>query len=269
MPNVSQIWVLGDNVGWLQYPCEVIDILLNLDVPVCAVAGNHDIGLLEGRYGQYPEHWMFSQFGVAKWTAESLMPHHWDYIESLKLVLSLDTVPGGALLFHAKPNNFKNKIITDDDAMDVTDEWAEKFFAFGCTHRSSLFRAREKTGVNPGSVGISLNGIGGVASYALIDECKCKPSQGVVFKSVVYDVEKTINSLLKSSLMECAPGITKAVCLELQTGRSHIFSLIDFVMNYAEKQLGYKPESIPPEIWSEAEQKWCGSTDKGGLGGIV
>jgi hypothetical protein len=71
-------------------------------------------------------------------------------------------------------------------------------------------------------------------------------------------MDSAINSLLKSELMECAPGITRAVISEIQTGRHYMMSLVVFAMEYSEKQLGYKPEKIPPDIWQEAEAKWDG-----------
>ena len=51
MPKVSQIWVLGDMLTGLPFPCEVLNRLLNIDIPVYAIQGNHEEALLESQRG--------------------------------------------------------------------------------------------------------------------------------------------------------------------------------------------------------------------------
>jgi hypothetical protein len=119
-----------------------------------------------------------------------------------------------------------------------------------------MFKLGKQFTLNPGSVGIALDGVGGVASYALIDEDNDNLAGSISFRSIAYDVDRALDSLLKSELMECAPGITRAIALELEHGRFYVMSLVLFALSYAEKLLGYKPDIIPSEIWREAELKW-------------
>ena len=258
MPMVSQIWVLGDSLGGLNYPCEVLDRLLNLNIPVYSVMGNHEGSLLDEKRGKLPDWRLGTQWGTMIWTSDALKPHHWEYIEGLKPALSIDSVTEGALLFHSLPDRLRGYIFTDDAARKAAEGRPERILAGGHSHQARMFRIGRQIVLDVGSVGNALDGIGGVAAYALINE-KNDPTHNIVFRSVVYDVDSTVDSLVKSELMECAPGITQAIASELKTGRHYMMSLVSFAMCYAEKQLGFRPDNIPAEIWREAELKWDGS----------
>ena len=255
MPIVSQIWLLGDSLGGLNYPCEVLDKLLNIDIPVYSIMGNHEEYLLNERLGKRPDWRLSAQWGTITWTADALKPRHWEYIENLKPILSVDSVAGGALLFHGLPDNLKGYILNEDDAKKAAEGRPERILVSGHSHQARMFQVGKQVVLNVGSVGIALDGIGGMATYALINE-ENNSARKIIFRNIAYDVDSAISSLIKSELMERAPGITRAYALEMKTGRHYVMSLIIFAMNYAEKQLGFRPDNIPSEIWREAEFKW-------------
>jgi predicted phosphodiesterase len=259
MPTVSQVWLLGDSLGGLNYPCEVLDKLLNLDIPVHSILGNHERFLLDERNGKHPDWRLGTQWGTMTWSSDKLKCYHWKYLEGLSHTLSIDGVPRGAFLFHGLPDNIKGWLLTSEEANKIAEERSEIVIAHGHSHQIRMFKLGKQFTINPGSVGNALDGVGGVASYALIDEEKVNLVDNISFRSITYDVTRAVDSLLKSELMECAPGITRAVALELEHGRFFMMSLVLFALSCAEKQLGYKPDIIPPEIWHEAELKWDGS----------
>ena len=244
MPKVDEIWVLGDYATGAPYPCEVFDRLFGLSAPLRCILGNHDETLLAQRGTKYGK-----QFGIFGWVQDCLKPHHWDFLESLPKTLDVD---GLALLFHGKPEMTDGLIITRQDAETVAKSCGHKWLAGGHRHRFMVFRLRDRRLFIPGSVGISIDSIGGMASYALL----CKDTGRLTFRQVSYDVDSVTTAIDKSPLVELAPGFSKSVKKELLTGRLYAMSLVKFGFDYAEKQLGFRPDEIPHDLWDEAEMLW-------------
>ena len=247
MPNVSQIWVLGDFVTGAPYPTEVLDRLLNLHIPVCSVLGNHDEALLLKRGSKKTK-----QFGIFEWVEQILKPEHWAFLEGLPKTLH---VGDSVLLYHGTPEKYDGAIITQNDAKQVAETHNYKWLVGGHRHQFKLFKVSTQRVMIPGAVGISIDRIGGLASYALLDEQTGK----CVFRHVSYDVDSVIAAMDKSPISELAPGITNCIKKELLSGKLYMMSLVRFAFEYAEKQLGHRPDEVPHELWDEAEKKWDGS----------
>jgi predicted phosphodiesterase len=256
LPTVSQIWVLGDMVGEMPFPSETLDRLLNLNIPILSIAGNQEVTLMKVHQGLYPEWNTSRQFGVFSWTAAQLQPHHWEFIESLQPTKCIENIPGSVLLFHGSPSNVRGMIFTQEDAENAAKNITTRWLAGGHSHRARCFQINGQTIFNADSVGISLSGIGGVAGYALIDETIDLSYPRIMFNHIRYDLESAIKTLRRSEIAELAPGITRAVEKEITTGHHYMTALVRFAENYAEKQLGYTPPVIPPEIWNAAEETW-------------
>lgn len=250
MPAVTEIWSLGDMLTGPPFPCEVLERLLNMPVPVHAVLGNHEEFLLEIRRTRGDKKWRGKQFGGFPIVVDSLNSEHWAYIESLKI--SKKIPEKNALIFHGTPENSRGKILSETDAKNAAENRREQWLIGGHTHSSRFFRAGTKKIITAGSVGMPLDGIGGVASYVLIDE----NTSAVAFRAVSYDVDAAIRAMHNAGFTELAPVISKALIAQLRTGRNYIEGLVRHVLSYAERQLGYKPNEIPNEIWEEAEKTW-------------
>ena len=243
MPEVSEIWVLGDMVGGLAFPCEVMERLLNLPVPVSAVLGNWEERMLEARSGLHPEHFKSSKFGSSAWTMEQLKPHHWSYLDGLGNTLALEGYPGGALLYHGRPGDAYTGIYSKEDAQSVAkspEGSGKKLLVGGHTHKCRLFRLDNQIVVGVGSIGFSFDGIEGAACYALLE------NDGIVFRHVSYDAEKAVNAIKSSGLYERAPGFSRAIALSASKGRNHVMSLLNFCEKYGGP-------------FEEAELAWDGS----------
>ena len=239
MPAVSEIWVLGDMVGGWIYPCEVLDRLLNLSVPVTAVRGNWENGLIEGKNGIHPDWWDSERYTTSAWTVDALKPHHWDYIEKLENTAICDSVRGGAMLFHGRPDNFKTDVVgifKQDDAAQYMAEYEQKWLLGGHIHRTRLYRDKDKRLAIVGSIGLNFDGIGGTACYALLDE-------DIVFRHVSYDIESAVKEMENSELYERDFAFIRANCLSALHGRNYIMSLLTFGNSY-------------DGSWSEAGKAW-------------
>ena len=241
MPKeVSEIWVLGDTVGGLSSPCEVLDRLMNLPKPLTAILGNWEENFFLAKKGKYPEWWEGTQCANLAWTYDSFKARHWDYLEGLSSTSSLDTVPEGAFLSHAKPWDSQNGIYNEDDAKEAAASRTEKWLFCGHIHQSKSFRVGGQRVVCVGSVGLSMDGIGGMACYALLDEGR------LTFRHIDYDVDAAINDLKHSELARCSPGFSKANALSAATGQNYVQALIKSATAY-------------DGTWEEGEQKWLES----------
>lgn len=262
MPEVAEVWVLGDVIGELPYPRETLDAILALSerLPVRCILGNREESLLEAHRGMHARWWQGTRLRALAWTADQLLPRHWDWLEGLRPTLILDTLPGRAILFHGSPAAVRGKILSPADAEQAARGTREHWLLGGHTHRARIYRGDAHAYIGAGSVGISLDGIGGMACYALIDTEKAEkglPAESI--RHVAYDMDAVIRTLHTTGLMSLAPGFMRAIILELQTGREHAEELLSFARAHAEKITGSKVADIPPALWAEAEMAWPGN----------
>ena len=248
--DVSNIWVLGDMVGGLPYPCEVLDCLINLHVPVTAVLGNWEVDLIAAKKGLRPEYWERLQFGTAAWTVDTLKHHHWEFLEGLAEKQTKGDVPGRALLYHSNPEGTYAPIPDWKTAAEEAAKHTEKWLLGGHTHVSRVFCVNEQRVVVAGSVGLSLDNIGGMACYALLD------GSSISFRHVPYDIDAALEAFMVSEAFERGPYYSRAIMATLLTGRAHFGGLDDFISKYVQEKLGYVPEIIPKELWNEAADNW-------------
>lgn len=250
MPQVSAIWVCGDLIGELPYACEVLDRLMDLNV--IAVRGNREQDLLACHRGEHPDWFQSSQYGCMAWTADQLKSYHWQYLESLPHPHTVQVGKVNAVLAHGAPTNVRGKVFTYEEACTELESISEDMLITGHTHKIRLFIIGKKVFIGAGSLGISLDGVGGLAPYVLFDETTGK----IVFRQVLYDVEKVIRDTRSSELYSNAKGFSEATFLELLNGRYFVASLINFARTYAENELGREVIDIPDELWRKAEIIW-------------
>jgi len=201
MPKVSAVWVLGDTVGGVNpFPCQVIYRLMNLHVPVSAILGNWEEWAFEARHNIQPE-WRNdgTKMAAGVWTLEALQDRHWNYLKSLGKTKHINDV----LLFHGRPDDSRVPVLSQAHAEEVATQHGAKWLIGGHTHQARLFRVGDRYVVNVGSVGVSIDGIGGTACYALLDGDK------LVFRHVAYDVDAAINAIKNSEPYKLAKEFAK------------------------------------------------------------
>jgi len=210
MPKeVSEIWVLGDTIGGLASPCEVLDRLMTLSTPVTKILGNWEENFLGVKNGLIQPQEDNDFATIMAFTYDALKPHHWAFLEGLTSTLSIDTIPGGAFLSHAKPWDCRDGIDTKEDAIEAVASRTEKWLFSGHYHHMRAFRIGEQRVVCVGSVGISVDGVGGMACYTLLDGDKLS------FRHIDYDIDSTITDLKNNGLA----GFTEGYAFALVSGR--------------------------------------------------
>jgi len=238
--EVSEIWVLGDTVGGMASNCEVLDRIMSLSTQVSKILGNWEENFILAREGKNPEWWSSTKLAPLAYTYDALQAHHWNYIEGLKSTLTIDSIPGSVFLSHAAPWNSQSGVDIEEIAIKATESRNEKWLFCGHIHVPKSFRLGKQRVVCVGSVGLALDGIGGMACYALLDGDK------ITFRHIDYDVDTAIRELENSELSKCAPGFVMANKMALATGKNYVSVLMDFSKAY-------------DGTWEEAEQAWLES----------
>jgi len=210
MSKVTDLWVLGDTVGGANpFPCEVIDRIMNFHVPVTKILGNWDYWMLETRHNVQPE-WRTdgTKMAAGAWTIDTLQARHWDFLNGL----DTNVLIGDALLFHGSPENIAQFIDCRKDAEELAEKHSVKLLLGGHSHKAQLYRIGNQQVVGVGSIGISVDALGGTACYVLLD------GENIVFRHVAYDIEKAVAAIVNSELNTLAYEFAKETIFCMRNG---------------------------------------------------
>lgn len=202
--NISEIICLGDMIGYGPDPEEVLTELRKQNI--IAVMGNHEYALLNAGYYRRlnPDPKSSLDINRAMLSEDSLA-----YCRTLKTVLTHQ----GARLVHGCPPRSQTAYLyypNTDKLSKIFASFSEQICFFGHTHNLSFFelgkppekslapllghhklRKTKRYIINPGSVGQPRDNINNHAKYLIWDQ----DESAVIFKSVQYDVTRTVNKL--------------------------------------------------------------------------
>lgn len=169
--GIEEAVCLGDMVQGGDQPREVLDRLTELGWPV--ILGNADDFLLEVPSAS-PEPLTPRHLEKREWTLAQLDPSHLDQIRSFPRTLAV----GRLLAFHGSPRSYDDVLLpeSDDDA-----QWHVEGFdvlAGGHTHLQWTRNVGGALYVNPGSVGVSDDGL---AQFAILT------GASVAFKRIAWN----------------------------------------------------------------------------------
>ena len=198
-------WVLGDLVAFCPWPAETLARLRALP-NVAFLRGNTDRYLVTGRRPavpvRSPEDWARMPVGLAvrdalfRWTVERLSYADYEFLRDLPPRLEMD-VPGYGhiLAVHATPADDETNLYPDTPDDEIRPHLAglnARLLLYGHTHRPVDRTVGSVRLVNPGSVGLPLDGDPRPA-YALLDfeGERCT----VTIRRVEYDLEAVIAEL--------------------------------------------------------------------------
>ena len=166
--NVDHVVVAGDSINWGPFSTQVIERIINERWAV--IRGNHEMYLLEYQRENVPEHrqvWTLPPYHRAT------IPAYWQYvIGSLPDALTLyypDLPP--VQVAHAAPGNHFTGIYPQTPEHEIEamlDGTEPRTVIVGHTHLPTHLQIGRWQVINPGAVGLPLNGVPG-ASYALLD----------------------------------------------------------------------------------------------------
>jgi predicted phosphodiesterase len=150
--------VVGGDVAAGPMPCEVLDRLRALPMPVHHLRGNADRALVMCFDDTLPDHLReVPIFQADQWTARWIAREQRDFLDGLPPLLSLTIEGLGDVLFcHATARSDEERVTTataDERLARVLAECGAGFVVAGHTHRQFDRRAGGRRMVNAGSVG--------------------------------------------------------------------------------------------------------------------
>jgi len=197
MPQVDEVWVLGDIVGYGPQPNEVIAALQEMGAR--SVMGNHDGAAI----GQVDVSWFNPDAARAiDWTGQVIDDNARAYLATLPEVRR----DGELTAVHGSPRDPTWEYITGPDVASANlASFDTRICLHGHTHVPIVFRSREESMevvsatprapvtiaegrllLNPGSVGQPRDG-DPASSYVVID----REAGTAEFRRVSYDVDRT------------------------------------------------------------------------------
>ncbi|MBX3144753.1 MAG: metallophosphoesterase family protein [Trueperaceae bacterium] len=209
--GADTIICLGDLVGYGPSPNEAIDLLRREGV-VCT------LGAADERLAYGFARRKAPRQGVAdtilEWTRDVLEPRHLQFLQSLPVQQRIQTPAGWMRFFHGSLDDASERINISQDPITLgrmLQRHKCTILAAGSTH-VPFYRHLPKSGlvVNPGSVGLSLNGEPG-ADYALLEiseeEIKVKMDKveydfaAVAFDIVAWGLPSTVADAIQMGRM--------------------------------------------------------------------
>ena len=197
LPEIDQLWVLGDIVGYGPQPNEVVRLLQEMGAR--SVLGNHD-GAAIGTVS--PRDFNPDAAAAIRWTAEALDDNARAYLATLPEV----RCEGELTAVHGSPRDPTWEYITSTAiAADNLEAFETRLCLFGHTHLPIIFQdggdgvevvratpgteidlGEQRALVNPGSVGQPRDG-NPATSYLLLDT----DANVVEFRRLGYDLAET------------------------------------------------------------------------------
>lgn len=193
---------LGDVVDYGPNPKECISIVK--EIADYSVIGNHDNALAfnvdcncMGTFREY-------SIETRKWHSKLLNEEDKSFLKSLPVLNKAHFDEQSFFMAHASPKGNIFKYIQPDEMQEEVIELTEEFVLLGHTHIQFMKRINDSIVVNPGSVGLARDG--GKACYAVYE------NREIILKRIDYDVNKTVDELMKSPIPQnCKEGLQKVL----------------------------------------------------------
>lgn len=249
--GVDRTIFLGDYSFGLPFVNETVSLLCSVPHAV-AVRGNGEDRLL-WLAGQERSGWTDGQMRAAYWTVRQLSRETFGFLASLPDAVCVEEGPVPVVAAHTMLRG----IGVDEPLGGVVppalpDGMPEGVYVFGHTHRPWHAVSGNTLLVNPGSVGLPMDGIP-KASYAILSERE--GSWQVALHRASYDVEDVVAAILSSSQRVAAPVWTALSIRELRTAQNHVYPFLAWAEKYA-WQIGDSRRPFAPETWEAAYHAW-------------
>lgn len=227
---------LGDYTGELPEPQLTLGILYELKCTKRChfIRGNREEYVLAGLGKGHPEWNEFkSVVGTMQYNADRLTAKDLSFFESLPITMRLEYKGLPALrLCHGSPSKASRALAAlNDEELSMI---KEDIILFGHTHKVHDEVRGAKRMLNPGSVGIPLEGSD--AQIMFLDGINGK--WHATFAAVNYDINKEISRLEESGLTNIAPYWTVVTISLLQGGSIGHSAVLNRAMDITRRETG-------------------------------
>lgn len=198
--HFDKLFFLGDVVDYGPHPKACLKFIIeNADY---YVRGNHDNAL--GYNVDCNCMGTFREYSIAtrEWHKNLLDEMDIKFLRNMPVLDKVHFDNNDFFLAHASPEGDISKYLTEDEISSQIDSITAEYILVGHTHIQYKKKIDYNMIVNPGSVGLARDG--GQACYAVYE------NGSIELKRISYDVDRTINDLMKSSIPQsCKEGIKK------------------------------------------------------------
>jgi putative phosphoesterase len=159
--DIDQMVCLGDVAALGPQPREVLARLQALGCPI--VMGNTDANLLEPKLKETTDEDQRNMQEVSYWCAQQLSASDQDFIRTFQPTIEVALAPDKTLLcFHGSPRSFNEIIVAttpEEELETIFANVSATIMAGGHTHIQMFRRFEDVLLLNPGSIGLPMDGV--------------------------------------------------------------------------------------------------------------
>jgi len=233
---------LGDYVSDCAYPQKTMELLYQArkQYRTWFVGGNRDLLLANGEIPPY--------LASMQYTYENLAGEDLAFFASMPIATEIHI--DGCPVFSASHGDFRDTRAElrpgNEEMQRLLLEMNGNLHLCGHTHESFIYEKEGKCIVNPGAVGMPQDGTP-KAKMAVMESGG--RDWAVRLLSVAYDVEKTVEEMYASGLMERAGAFSRSVIATMRTGHDYKLECLKLIKQYEKSS-----ETIDdkPALWARA-----------------
>ncbi len=244
---------LGDYLTDGPYPQKTLSLFNKLleSYPCFVVKGNREEYLIQNFHE--PKGWRIcSASGALLYTSQNVTEEDIRFFEKLKEVdvLCLEDFPT-ITICHGSPTQLRGNFDVDRKLLVSTlKELETPYLLGGHSHKQELVEMFGRTYVNPGSLGLAIDGKGGNIEFAMLHGSKADWKVELISKP--YDVERFLQDFTASGLDEYGMVLNRAVKKTLVTGNNYFYHAVKEACEIAQMPLD-KIET--EEVWQEVSKR--------------
>lgn len=254
---VDGIICLGDYVTDGPYPDRTLALVRKMQEgwPCYLIRGNREdylLGNLDNHLGWKPS----SNTGALLYTLTHLSEEELVFLGSLPTEREV-LIEGCPALYicHGVPGRVRGNVMTEQGLRDrAMGELPGCYLLGGHSHHQELYRKGERTYINPGSLGLAIDGEGRRAQFAVLtgDSREWQTE----FFSISYDVEGYLRDFKDSGVEEIGMTLSRAVQKSLVTGINYFYQCVMEVMGEASRMGVRDFGQVPESFWKQLEDEF-------------
>ena len=222
----------------------------------CFLRGNREDYLLQNldnHLGWKPS----SNSGALLYTLNRLGKEELDFLGSLPTEREV-SFPGCPAFFccHGVPGRVRGNTLEERGLKQkALRELHGRFLLGGHSHHQEIYRQEGKMYLNPGSLGLAVDGVGRRAQFAVLSGDE-KDWRGELF-SIPYDVDGYLAAFGESGVEEMGMTLTKAVKKTLVTGVNYFYQCVLEVAGEARNMGTNDFSRVPETFWKQLEERFA------------
>jgi len=252
--GVDEILILGDYFADGPDPKRVMSLLKSLEkeYPCYFVLGNREEYLLNNR--KSPQGWKVSSTnGMLYFVDQRLDEEILAFMEGLPMIQRL-TFDGAKdiIICHGSPEDTRGNFMEDPGLRAQCMKNLDcEYLVGGHTHKQEVVTSYNKFYVNPGALGLSIDGVGCHAPFALMESTEAGEWETKLF-SIPYDIDTYLKEFEESGILEAGCVLARATRKTLLTGVNYFFRMIIEVR----RRTGLPTYVVSEDVWEEIAREF-------------